>query len=167
MYEKLDKGAHSVYLLRYHLVLVTKYRKKVFVRPDIVDELKFEILRISAMFDIKIIVQETDQDHIHILFKCSPKILLTKYICILKSNTSRILRKKYPEINFLIWKKCLWSPSYCLLTVGENTMEYVKKYILNQGKGKEIKKTVDKVSELWKGSIKPLTIKEYYEKSKK
>lgn len=27
---KLDRNMHSVFLLNYHLVLVTKYRKKVF-----------------------------------------------------------------------------------------------------------------------------------------
>ena len=37
---RLDKGAHSVYALHYHLVQCVKYRRKVFVDDRYVDLLK-------------------------------------------------------------------------------------------------------------------------------
>ncbi|MBE6843467.1 MAG: IS200/IS605 family transposase, partial [Ruminococcus sp.] len=38
---KLDNNAHSVFLLHYHLILVVKYRRKVF--DDIISERAKEI----------------------------------------------------------------------------------------------------------------------------
>jgi len=130
----LDKGAHSVYSLRYHLVLVTKYRKKIFTNYDIIKELVSRTRKISKNFEVEIVQQRTDKDHIHILFKCSPKVSLTKYINSVKGATSRVLRNRFPEIQQKIWKDCLWSPSYCLLTTGEVSLNKVIEYVRNQGK---------------------------------
>ena len=44
--DNLDHNAHSVYLLYYHLVLVIKYRRKVF--DDAVSERAKEIFALSA-----------------------------------------------------------------------------------------------------------------------
>jgi len=116
------------------LVIVTKYRRKVFTKWYITKTLKEKVLEISSWYGVEIIAQETDQDHIHILFKCSPKLIMTKYINVLKGVTSRTLRTRFPEIKRIIWKNCLWSPSYCLLTTGEVKIWQVKKYVENQGK---------------------------------
>jgi len=40
---KLDRDAHSIYSLHYHLIFVVKYRRKVFTNDKIIDFLKQEI----------------------------------------------------------------------------------------------------------------------------
>ncbi|MEM0076874.1 MAG: transposase, partial [Thermoproteota archaeon] len=52
MVYKLDKGAHSVYALQYHLVQVVKYHRQVFENEKIVDFLKQKIREISESFDV-------------------------------------------------------------------------------------------------------------------
>ena len=64
---------HAVYLLQYHLVVVTKYRHKV-----INNELKDRLIEISysiieSDWKSKIISINTDEDHVHILFETSPQ----------------------------------------------------------------------------------------------
>ena len=65
---QLDSSSHSVYSLNYHLIFCVKYRRKV-LSGEISNRLKDIIIGISKDFQVKIIEQETDKDHIHILFK--------------------------------------------------------------------------------------------------
>jgi putative transposase len=130
---ELQKGAHSVYSLYFHLICVTKYRKKVF-DERIAIHLKQLVITISTPYDVTIIEQEVDFDHIHILFSCTPKPSLPQYIRVLKSSTAKSLRKKDPQIYKQLWGKAFWSPSYFLATTGQVTLENSRKYVENQGK---------------------------------
>ena len=133
---KLDKSSHSVYSLNYHFIQCIKYRRNILDTEEIIDELKQRTKRIAEVYDIKIINMETDKDHIHILFKNKPQTDLVKFINNWKSATSKALRNKFPEIKNKLWKNVLWSPSYCLLTTGQTTLDQLKKYVENQGKQK-------------------------------
>lgn len=90
---------------------------------EISKRLKDIIIGISKDFQVKIIEQETDKDHIHILFKTKPTINMTKYINSIKGVSSRILFQEFPEIKMKLWKGHLWSRSYCLLTTGQSTYQ--------------------------------------------
>ena len=91
-------------------------------------------------FQVEIIEQETDKDHIHILFKTKPTINMTKYINSIKGMSSRILFQEYPEIKIKLWKGHLWSRSYCLLTTGQTTLDVLKKYVESQDNDDDIQK---------------------------
>lgn len=129
---QLDSSPHSVYSLNYHLIFCVKYRRKV-LTDEISKRLKDIIIGVSKDFQIKIIEQETDKDHIHILFKTKPTINMTNYIKSIKGVSSRILFQEYPEIKMKLWKGHLWSRSYCLLTTGQTTLDVLKKYVESQG----------------------------------
>ncbi len=96
--------------------------------------LKELVCELAIKSDVKIIEQETDQDHIHILFASKPSVTLSKFINSLKSVTSRMIRKEYPEVKKVLWKDKFWSPSYFLTSVGQVTLADVKKYVESQGK---------------------------------
>jgi putative transposase len=125
---KLDKGAHSVYALQYHLVQVVKYRRKVFTNDAIVDFLKQKVKEISSTFDVEIINQECDKDHIHIIFKAKPTLNIPKYLNALKTITSREIKRNFPEVG----KNAFWSPSYFITTTGQVTLDQLKKYVDSQ-----------------------------------
>jgi len=135
---KLDRGSHSVYSLYYHLIFVVKYRRKV-ITPEIDDFLKQKIREISDTFDVEILAIETDKDHVHILFKATPKLDMPRYINALKTITSREIRRKFPEVKEKLWKDVFWSPSYFLATSGQVTLDVLKKYVESQGE-KYVKK---------------------------
>ena len=129
-----DRGSHSVFALQYHLVMAIKYRKKVFVKPEIVDFLKMKNKEISNTFKVHILDQECDLDHIHIIFKAKPTLDIPKYLNALKTISSREIRRNFPEVKKKLWKDAFWSPSYCLITTGQVTLDQLKKYVENQGK---------------------------------
>ena len=129
---KLDNNAHSVFLLRYHLILVVKYRRKVF--DDIISERAKEIFEyIAPNYNVTLQEWNHDEDHIHILFKAHPKSELSKFINAYKSASSRLLKKEFPQIRKKLWKEHFWSQSFCLLTTGGVSVEVIKKYIESQG----------------------------------
>jgi len=129
----LDNNNHSVFLLYYHLVLVTKYRRKVI--DDIISNRLKEIFeKIQDNYNITLQEWNHDKDHVHILFKAYPNSELSKFISAYKSASSRLIKKEYPKIKEQLWKEYFWSRSYCLLTTGGAPIEVIKKYIESQGK---------------------------------
>ena len=133
-YYEFDKTSHAVFTLNYHLIICVKYRKKIFDNEKIINELKSRTKNISNNFDIEIINQECDLDHIHILFKTKPNTDIVKFINSLKCGTANAIRHRFPEIKEKLWKEMFWSKSYCLITTGQVTLDQLKKYVENQGK---------------------------------
>ena len=75
-----------------------------------------------------------DVDHVHILLVIPPKMSVGQVVRILKSNTSRDLKKKFPFLKEVYWgTDGIWSDGYFVSTVGVNE-HIIKKYIENQGK---------------------------------
>jgi REP element-mobilizing transposase RayT len=106
------------------------------MEQEIVEETKQIMKRVAEKFGVEILNQELDQDHIHILFKAKPQTELTKMINSLKGVSSRMLFLKFPKIKQKLWNGHLWSPSYCLITTGQVTLDQLKKYVESQGKEK-------------------------------
>jgi len=129
----LDNNNHSVFLLYYHLVLVTKYRRKV-IDDNISNRLKEIFEKVQGNYNITLQEWNHDKDHIHILFKAHPNTEMSKFINAYKSASSRLIKKEFPEIKQQLWKEYFWSRSYCLLTTGGVSIEVIKKYIESQGK---------------------------------
>lgn len=129
---KLDSNNHSVFLLYYHLVLVTKYRRKV-IDDNISNRLKEMFEYIQPKYNIELQKWNHDKDHVHILFKAHPNTEISKFINAYKSASSRIIKKEFPEIKKKLWKEYFWSRSYCLLTTGGAPIEIIKRYIESQG----------------------------------
>ncbi|WP_288623521.1 IS200/IS605 family transposase [uncultured Streptococcus sp.] len=132
---KLDTNAHSVFLLHYHLILVVKYRRKVFT--DEISNRAREIFEyIAPNYKIELVEWNHDKDHVHILFKGQPKTEMSKFINAYKSASSRLLKKEFPIIRQKLWKEMFWSQSFCLLSSGGAPIEVIKEYIENQGQKK-------------------------------
>ncbi|MFG5432828.1 IS200/IS605 family transposase [Enterococcus faecalis] len=129
---ELDTNNHSVFLLYYHLVLVTKYRRQV-IDDEISGFAKATFVRIAESYHITLVEWNHDNNHIHIRFKAQPKTELTKFINAYKSASSRLIKRDYPKVKQFLWKETFWSKSFCLLTTGGAPIDVIKKYIQNQG----------------------------------
>jgi len=127
-----DTNAHSVFLLHYHLILVVKYRRKVF--DDALSHRAKEIFcSIAPTYKITLEEWNHEGDHVHILFKAHPKTEISKFINAYKSASSRLLKKEFPQIREKLWQEMFWSRSFCLLTTGGAPMEIIQEYIRSQG----------------------------------
>ena len=144
---EMDNNAHSVFLLYYHLIMVTKYRRKV-INDDISARGKEIFEYIAPNYGIILEEWNHDKDHVHVMFRAQPKSAISKFINAYKSASSRLLKKEYPEIKEKLWKGAFWSQSFCLLTSGGAPVEVIRKYIESQGeKGNEKRIPIPDISE--------------------
>ena len=114
---KYDHNAHSVFLLYYHLILVVKYRRKVF-SDDISDRAKEIFCYIAPRYGLTL--EEWNHE-------------LSRFINAYKSASSRLLKKEFPQVRKKLWEETFWSQSFCLLTAGGAPIETIRQYIESQG----------------------------------
>ena len=135
---KYDKNRHSCYLLRYHLILVTKYRHPVLTGAIREDLLKLVHNIVENKWGCPIIAVNTEMDHIHVLFSAAPQVQLSVLVNNLKTVSSREIRKHHSEeLKPYYWKPYFWSDSYFIGSVGDTTEEIVSAYIEEQGREKK------------------------------
>ena len=128
-----NKQGHSVYYTRYHLVVSTKYRKKI-LRDGFGDYLKKLVIGIGRQSpEIEVIEVNTDVDHVHILLSIPPKFSVSEIVKIFKAKTGLAMRKKFPFLDKVYWGTGgIWSVGYFVSTVGI-TEEVIRKYVKMQG----------------------------------
>ena len=123
---------HCVYKLTYHLVLVTKYRKKC-LSNEMLNRLEEIIKKNCTDWEIDLIEFNGEADHVHILLDMHPNIMPSKFINNLKTVSSRLIRKEFEEeLKPYYWKPVLWTRAYCLLTTGGATIDVIREYSQNQ-----------------------------------
>lgn len=125
----------SVSDIKIHLVLTTKYRRKVFTAA-MIDRLNEIFESLLDKWECKIVEFNGEQDHVHLLFQYHPEIQLSKLVNSLKSVSSRKLRQEFlSELEKTYYKKkVVWNSSYFLASCGGVTISTLKKYIENQDK---------------------------------
>ena len=123
---------HSCFLLQYHMVLVTKYRRPV-LTGKIKDHVYNTIRTIFEERGYNILEMNGEPDHIHILFEAGPDTAPMELANVVKTKTARFVRRDLPdEVNKTYWKQVFWTDSYFVTTVGTNSLAVVQDYIKNQ-----------------------------------
>ncbi|WP_248885844.1 IS200/IS605 family transposase [Acidithiobacillus acidisediminis] len=124
---------HCVYNLNYHLVLVTKYRRRCMTGP-MLDRLEVICRNTAVKWECAVLEFNGEADHVHLLLALTPKVLPSAFVNNLKTVTSRLLRKEFSEhLKKVYWSKpVFWSRSYCILTVGGAPLSVLKQYIEQQ-----------------------------------
>ncbi|MFO7860918.1 MAG: IS200/IS605 family transposase, partial [Desulfosalsimonas sp.] len=110
MSSKLRTGRHCVFNLHVHLVFVTKYRHGVLTR-DAIDSLREIFDSVCRDFEAELVETNGEEDHVHLLLHYPPKVPVSKLVNSLKGVSSRLLKKRHPELEKKYWKGRLWSPS--------------------------------------------------------
>ena len=129
-----DCYGHSKARIRYHVILVTKYRRKCLnrIKSSVFDSFKW----IEDTSDIKIHIMTVDKDHVHLIISFPHKYSITQTINRLKQGTTRYLYiHNLEHLKKFYWKKknILWSSSYFISTIGYVSDNNVTTYIKNQG----------------------------------
>lgn len=133
---KLRSHHHCVYFLTYHLVLVTKYRRKCFTKP-ILSRLESLSRELCEKWDIELKEFGGETDHVHLLLSMHPNVMPSRFVNNLKTVTSRLIRKEFAEhMRKFYWKPLLWTRAYCIITAGGAPLETLGKYIENQSEPK-------------------------------
>jgi len=128
------KQSHAVYYTRYHIVISTKYRRKV-LKKGMGEYLKRKVRQVSKFHpEIKIIEVNTNIDHMHMMISIPPKMSVSSVVRLIKTNTGKAMREHFPFLNKVYWGvEGIWSIGYFVSTVGISE-EVIQKYIEMQGR---------------------------------
>lgn len=126
------KASHCVYHCKYHLVLPTKYRRNIF-NESVFAYLQDKLKEIGKYYpEIRFETIKHGKDHIHLLVSVPPKFSVGSVVRIIKANTSRGLKAKFPFLKEVYWgTDGIWLEGYFVSTTGVNE-EIIRKYIENQ-----------------------------------
>lgn len=133
--DNYNRGGHSKYSLKVHLIFVTKYRKKIFKSSTMTISIKCFLHDVAKKYEYSIIQIETDKDHVHILLEYSPKISVSDIVKQFKQYSTYQMWTYHKEyLSKYYWKqKILWSDGYFACSIGRVSQEIIEKYIQNQG----------------------------------
>ena len=122
------RTSHCVYLCDYHIVLPTKYRHLV-IDNKLWSHIYGKLMELTKHHPTIYFKEANhDNDHIHLLVSIPPQKSVGSVIRLIKSNTSRRIKQKFPVLKRHYWG----SDGYFVSTVGVTT-DVIKRYIANQG----------------------------------
>ena len=126
--------SHCVYQCDYHIVLVAKYRRKIF-NDGIFAYFSKKLAEITEHYPlIRFKAVNHDKDHIHFLVSVPPTMAVGTVVGIIKQNTARDLKRKFPFLKNVYWgTDAIWSEGYFASTVGADEA-VIQAYIEEQGK---------------------------------
>jgi putative transposase len=134
---RLKTRSNSAFRLIYHLILVTKFRRR-FLSIDILTRMKSIINELLVKWECELVEFGGESDHVHLLIETHPSVDLSKLVNNLKTVTSRKLRAEFSEyLKKFYWgtKAQFWSGSYAIISVGAQAPLYkLIEYIQNQEK---------------------------------
>jgi putative transposase len=130
------RTSHTIYDNKFHIVWITKYRKKI-LKDEIGFRLREIIRQICSTDKVDILKGAIGPDHIHLLLSIPPYVAVSRIVQHLKGESSRKLQMEYPQLKKQFWGQHLWAIGYFSATTGAITEDTVRKYIEEQGKHEE------------------------------
>ena len=132
---EVKHASHCTYRIRYHMVFVVKYRKKMFMNNIPISFLKDLLLEIGDRYFFEFDAIGIESEHFHIVVCASPKYSPSRIMQIIKSITARMIFKEFPEIRKQLWGGQFWHDGGHIDTVSEfGGLDTIKKYVLEQGR---------------------------------
>ena len=136
----MNSLAHTSWNCKYHIVFAPKYRRKVFF-----GEKRAEIGKILRMLcewkKVEIVEAEVCKDHVHMLVKIPPKVVVSSFMGYLKGKSSLMIYEKYPELKYKYRNREFWCRGYYVDTTGKNTKkiaEYIKHQLDEDQAGEQL-----------------------------
>ena len=112
------------------MVLVTKYRKKA-INQERLQRLRIIFKETLEKWECQLLDFNSSSDHCHLIFEFKPDVQLSKLIANLKTVSSRLIRKEYPEQHqkYFYGKPYFWTGAYFVVSCGGVTVEQLKAYV--------------------------------------
>lgn len=120
-----------MYELKYHLVWIAKYRKRVLAGPVGV-RLRDLLRETCASLDVEVEKGHVSSGHVHMLVSVPPHLSVSKLVQSLKGRSSRKLLVEFRHLKRQFWGRHLWARGYFACSAGNVTDKVIKEYIEKQ-----------------------------------
>jgi putative transposase len=102
--EHYRRTAHTRFDIKYHLVWITKYRKKL-LRADVAIRLRQLVRDICSELEVDILKGHVSQDHVHLFVSCPPHVSPSYLMPRIKGKSSRKLLQQFSHLNKLTFRR--------------------------------------------------------------
>jgi putative transposase len=131
---EVEHASHCTYRIRYHMVFVLKYRKKLLLEKVPVEFVKKILQEIGERYWFKFDAIGMEEDHLHVVVGAAPRYSPSEVMQIIKSISARMIFKNFKEIKKVLWGGEFWSDGGHIDTVSDHGgLEKIKKYVEEQG----------------------------------
>ncbi|GAB1534821.1 IS200/IS605-like element ISSod23 family transposase [Geovibrio sp. ADMFC3] len=130
---EIIKTSHSAYYLKYHVVWVCKYRRKI-LKPGVCSYIRKTLPSLlRSMPGVEIEAIGFDLDHLHMVIIIPSKYSISDVMGRLKSQLASRMRKFFDWLEKVYWNEnIVWSPGYFVSSIGLNE-DVIKNYVEMQG----------------------------------
>lgn len=130
---KYRSTRRAVFNLTVHIVLVTKYRRKV-INAAMKQELERVFQSVLSSWDSEFIEFNCESDPAHLIVSYPPHKLLSSLIANLKATSSKTMWRKFePKLKEIYWRqRVFWTGAYFVASCGGVTIDVLKKYVQDQ-----------------------------------
>jgi putative transposase len=125
-----SKTSHTVFYHRFHLVWITKYRKRV-LSGDLRIRIREIIAQSAEEMHIKIINGVISADHVHIFAEIPPHLAVSEFVKIANGRSSRKIQQEFPHLKKEYWGRHFWARGFFSSTSGNVTDDIINAYINN------------------------------------
>jgi len=124
--------AHVTWNCKYHVVIVPKYRRKVFYGKQ--RRRIGEILReLCRQKDVELVEGNAAIDHIHMLVSVPPKYSIAMTLGYLKGKSAIRINRQLEKVKGNLLGRSFWARGYCVSTVGLGEVA-IRRYVQQQEK---------------------------------
>ena len=134
--EHYRRTSHTRFDIKYHLVWITKYRKKL-LRGDVATRLRQIVRDICSELEVEIIKGHIGKDHVHLFVSSPPHVSSSQLMQRVKGKSSRKLLQEYSHLKRECWGRHLWARGFFVASSGNITDEMIIEYIEYQDVSKE------------------------------
>ena len=149
MKTKYRSSRRAVFNLTVHIVLVTKYRRKV-IDAAMKQELERVFKSVLASWDSELLEFNCESNHAHLIVSFPPHKLLSSLIANLKATSSKTMWRRFEPIlsenptlcsngesrdaivSKTYSKRVFWTGAYFVASCGGVTIDVLKKYVQEQ-----------------------------------
>ena len=128
--KKYRKTSHTVYDIKYHIVWITKYRKKI-LTGELAKRVRELIREVCKANEVEIIKGHVSADQVHLFVSVPPHISVSKLMQYIKGKSSRKIMSEFKTVSKMYWGRHFWARGYFVVS-GTITDEMIMEYIENQ-----------------------------------
>ncbi len=129
--QKYRKTSHTVYDIKYHLVWITKYRKRI-LKGELAKRVRELIREVCKANEVEIIKGHVSEDHVHLFVSVPPHISVSKLMQYIKGKSSRKVMSEFKTVSKMYWGRHFWARGYFVVSSGTITDEMIMEYIEKQ-----------------------------------
>lgn len=128
VYIKTDK---TVSLIKYHFVFCPRYRRKIFLIPNVEEQFKNLVNIKCKEMGIEVLAIKCNNDHVYMFLNCLPIQSPANIIKQIKSYTGKILRDEFAELSKM---PNLWTKNFFVSTEEKIDKKIILDYVEKQRK---------------------------------